>query len=170
MKTRPRSVAFIGIAGLAVAGLGASLQSASREQPPSSSQATCDGTRNTISFSVSSSRELGWSSTPIPTGARHIEVVVTIPANLSQGAKDCGLGDESVNVGTCPAKGGRAKEDCVGIGFTADSGTGLSKCHQLDQTLGPYDWPIQEGDGLTIEFSAVTVHVAKANIELTCKR
>jgi hypothetical protein len=58
----------------------------------------------------------------------------------------------------------------VGIGFKADSGTGLSKCHQLDQTLGPYDWPIQEGDDLTLEFRAATANVARANIELTCKR
>jgi len=170
MSAKPRSVAFFGIAGLAVAGLGASLQSAPMEQPASSSQATCDGTRSTISYSVSSSRALGRSLTAIPAGARAIKVVVTIPANQSRNAKDCGLGDERVDLGTCPAKGSSAKEDCVGIGFKAGSGTGLDKCHDVDQTLGPYDWPIPNADEVKLDFNAITAKVATANIELNCKR
>jgi hypothetical protein len=135
------------------------------EQTPSPSQATCDGTQATATFSLSSSRALGRTSTAVPTAAKAIKVVVTIAANQSPDAKDCGVGDERVDVGTCPAKG-----DCAGFSIKAGSGAGLDKCHGVDQTLGPYDWPIPEGDGVKLEFNAITASVAKVNIELTCKR
>ena len=163
MRATPRSVAFLGVAGLALVALGDSLQSAPMGQPPG--QATCDGTRSAVNFSVSSSREGGSASVAIPTGARAIKVVVTVPANQSRGAKDCGLGDERVDLGTCPAKG-----DCAGFSIKAGSGAGLDKCHNADQTLGPHEWPIPDADSVKLDFNAVTAKVATAKIELTCKR
>ena len=169
MRTRPRPVALLGMAALAAVGLGNPLHSAPRDQSPGASQPSCDGTRSTITFSVSSSRTLGRSWTALPEGARAIKVVVTVPANQSRDAKDCDPGDERVAVGTCPAKGGPDKQDCVGIAFDADSGTGLTKCHDVDQSLGPYDWRIPEWDEVKLDFNAITASRATANIEINCK-
>lgn len=127
---------------------------------------SCDGTEGTVTFSVSSSRNLGETSTALPAEAGAIKIVVTVPANRSSDNGACGLGDERVDAGTCPEKG-----ECAGFTIKANNDAGLDACHGTDQTLGPYDWPLPQGGGVVkLLFNAVTEKVSTANVELTCKR
>jgi hypothetical protein len=123
----------------------------------------CGPKAGTVAFSVDSSRQLGGTSTVIPAEAAAIRIAVTVPANKS-GAGECKPGDQRVDAGTCPEKG-----ECVGFTIMAGQGAGLDACHDAEQTLGPFDWPLPQTEGVKLAFSAVTDRVSTARVELTCK-
>lgn len=134
-------------------------RSVSRGATPS-----CGSQAGTVAFSVDSSRHLGGTSTVIPADAAAIRIVVTVPANKSGAAEQCKPGDERVDACTCPETG-----ECTGFTIKAGQGAGLDACHDADQTLGPFDWPLPQTEGVKLAFSAVTDKVSTARVELTCK-
>jgi hypothetical protein len=114
-----------------------------------------------LQYTLTSGRDLGGASVPIPFPGGRIRVTITIPSNMIRGrgtTGDCGRGDARVELRVCPFNSG-----CTGI--TWQGGHQIAICHDFTETL-TWDAVNPTSGCSRFSFNAITEKPSTATVEI----
>lgn len=114
-----------------------------------------------LQYTLTSSRDLGGASIPIPFPGGRIRGTITIPSNMIRGkgtTGDCGRGDARVEIRVCPFGSG-----CTGS--TWQGGHHIAICHDFTETL-TFDILNPNTACSHFSFNAITEKTSTVQVEI----